>query len=204
MIRTSKVSIEEIQTLMHKVEILVDSLNSKRGTVGELINDPELANKITLIATNLADHHRRDRRRQGLDWASWSPTTRSTPAPIDAVDRLDKITTDLNEGKGTAGKLLKDDTLYNNLNSAVANTNQLVAEINAGKGAWASWPRTPNSRRSSTTPSPTSTRSSRAWMKARARWASLSRTAPSTTTPTRPWTRPAVDQRPSARTQRNI
>ncbi len=42
---------------------------------------------------------------------------------------------ELDQGKGTAGKLLKDDTLYKNLNSAVAQTNELVASINAGKGA---------------------------------------------------------------------
>src|ERR1035437_8772036 len=89
-IRTSKVSIEQIQTLMHKVETLVDTLNSKRGTLGELINDPGLGRKIT---------------------------------------------TALDEGKGSAGKLLKDDSFYNNLNAAVANANQLVAEINSGKGA---------------------------------------------------------------------
>ena len=53
MIRTSKVSIEEIDALTHKVEILVDSLNSKRGAVGMLINDPELGRKISQIASNL-------------------------------------------------------------------------------------------------------------------------------------------------------
>ncbi len=38
---------------MHKMETLVDTLNTKRGTVGELINDPELGRKITQIATDL-------------------------------------------------------------------------------------------------------------------------------------------------------
>ena len=48
--------------------------------------------------------------------------------------KLDKLTTELDEGKGTIGKLLKDETLANNLNHTVANANQLLADINAGKG----------------------------------------------------------------------
>ena len=52
-ITSSDISIKQINTLMKKVETLVDTLNSKRGTVGEFINDPELYRKITQIATDL-------------------------------------------------------------------------------------------------------------------------------------------------------
>ncbi len=133
-VRTSKVSIEEIATLTRKVEILVDSLNSKRGTVGMLINDPELGRKITLIATNLETVTTDLAGGKGSLGKMLTDDTLYTRAN-DAVDRLDKITKDLNEGNGTAGKLITDDSLYNNLNSAVANTNELVKEINAGHGA---------------------------------------------------------------------
>ncbi len=133
-VRTSKVSIEEIATLTRKVEILVDSLNSKRGTVGMLINDPELGHKITQIATNLETVTNALASGKGSLGKMLTDDTLYTRAN-DAVDRLDKITQNLNEGKGTAGKLINDDSLYNNLNSAVANTNDLVKEINAGHGA---------------------------------------------------------------------
>jgi phospholipid/cholesterol/gamma-HCH transport system substrate-binding protein len=133
-IRGSKVSIEEVNVLMHKVETLVDTLNSKRGTAGELINDPTLAHKITSIATNLDTVTKAISSGKGSLGKLVNDDTLYTRANS-AVDRLNRITTDLDEGKGTAGKLLKDETLYNNLNAAVANTNQLVAEINAGHGA---------------------------------------------------------------------
>jgi phospholipid/cholesterol/gamma-HCH transport system substrate-binding protein len=42
---------------------------------------------------------------------------------------------DLNAGKGSAGKFLKDPTLYNNANATIANVKQLTDDINAGKGA---------------------------------------------------------------------
>jgi phospholipid/cholesterol/gamma-HCH transport system substrate-binding protein len=42
---------------------------------------------------------------------------------------------DLQQGKGTAGKLLKDPVLFDNANKAIANVRQLTDDINAGKGA---------------------------------------------------------------------
>ena len=53
MINTSQVSIEEINRLIHKIEVLTDTLNTSRGTVGELINDPALKKNVVSIATNL-------------------------------------------------------------------------------------------------------------------------------------------------------
>ena len=133
-IRTSSDSIVEVQTLTRKIETLVDSLNSRHGAVGELINDPELARKISLIATDLETITSAVANGKGSLGKLVNDDTLYSRANS-AIDRLDKITIALDEGKGTAGKLLKDETLYNNLNSAVANTNQLVSEINAGKGA---------------------------------------------------------------------
>jgi phospholipid/cholesterol/gamma-HCH transport system substrate-binding protein len=133
-IRTSEVSIDQITQLMKKVEILVDSLNSKKGTAGELINDPELYKKINTIAGDLQTITGAIAGGKGSLGKLVSDDTLYTRANS-AIDRLDKITTDLDSGKGSAGKFLKDDSFYNNLNSAVSNTNQLVAEINAGKGS---------------------------------------------------------------------
>jgi phospholipid/cholesterol/gamma-HCH transport system substrate-binding protein len=133
-IRTSQVSIEEVNNLTRKIETLVDSLNSKRGVVGDLINDPELGHKITLIATDLQTITGAIAGGKGSLGKLVNDDTLYDRANA-AVDKLDKITTDLNDGKGSAGKLLKDDSFYNNLNAAVANTNQLVGEINAGHGA---------------------------------------------------------------------
>ncbi len=133
-IRTSNDSIVEVQALTRKIEILVDTLNSKRGAAGELINDPELATKIRLIATDLETITGAIAGGKGSLGKLVNDDTLYNHANA-VVDRLDRITTALDEGKGSAGKLLKDDTLYNNLNAAAANANQLLAEINAGKGA---------------------------------------------------------------------
>ncbi len=133
-IRTSQVSIEQVTVLMRKVETLVDTLNTKKGTLGALINDPALYNKMGKIAGNLETITSSVADGKGSLGKLIADDTLYARASS-AIDRLDRITTALDEGKGSAGKLLKDDTLYNNLNAAVANTNQLVAEINAGKGS---------------------------------------------------------------------
>jgi len=133
-IRTSEGSIEQLTTLMRKVEVLIDTLNSRHGTAGEFINNPTLYAKITRIADNLETVTGAIADGKGALGKLINDETLYTRTNS-AVDRLDKITTALDEGKGSAGKFLKDDSLYNNLNAAVANTNQLVAEINAGHGA---------------------------------------------------------------------
>jgi phospholipid/cholesterol/gamma-HCH transport system substrate-binding protein len=134
-VRTSQVSIQDINALTHKVEILIDSLNSKKGTIGMLINDPTIGHKLTQMATDLQTVTGAITQGRGSLGKLVNDDTLYLRANS-AVDRLDQITTDLQSGKGTAGKFLKDETLYNNLNAAVANTNQLVGRINEGKGAF--------------------------------------------------------------------
>jgi phospholipid/cholesterol/gamma-HCH transport system substrate-binding protein len=133
-IRTSEETIRHTSAMIDKMAMVLDSVNTKKGTVGELVNDPELARKIVSMANNLQTITQTIADGNGSLGKLVNDDTLYTRANS-AVDRLDKITRDLNDGKGTAGKLLKDETLYNNLNAAVANTNQLVGEINAGHGA---------------------------------------------------------------------
>jgi phospholipid/cholesterol/gamma-HCH transport system substrate-binding protein len=133
-IRASDSSIQEAEAMLHKINILADTLNSRRGTVGELINDPGLAKNITTIASDLQTITGAIAQGKGSVGKFINDDTLYERANS-AVDRLDKIVSDLDEGKGSAGKLLKDDSLYNNLNAAVANANQMTAQINSGKGA---------------------------------------------------------------------
>jgi phospholipid/cholesterol/gamma-HCH transport system substrate-binding protein len=45
------------------------------------------------------------------------------------ITRLDSLVTALNKGEGTAGKLLQDKQLYDNMNGAVNELRGLLAEI---------------------------------------------------------------------------
>ena len=134
-INTSQVSIQEINILIHKIETLTDTLNSSRGTVGALINDPSLRKNIASIAANLQTVTQGLADGKGSLGKFINDDTFYTKLNS-TVDQLNQVTSDLNEGKGSAGKLLKDDTFYNNLNSSVSNLNQVLASVNAGQGTF--------------------------------------------------------------------
>lgn len=133
-IRTSQGSIQDINALTHKLETLIDTLNSRRGTFGEIINNPDLYKKISAVTEDL--HVITSSIAEGKGTMGKLVNDDTLYNHLNSsVERLDHITAGLDEGKGTAGKLLRDDELYKNLNSSVRNINELVAGINAGQGA---------------------------------------------------------------------
>jgi phospholipid/cholesterol/gamma-HCH transport system substrate-binding protein len=133
-VRSSDVTMKQVSGLILKIDVLVDTLNSKRGSAGMLLNDPALYHKISLIADDLQSITGTLAGGKGSVGKLLKDDTLYDRANS-AIDHLNNITTGLDEGKGSAGKFLKDDALYNNLNSTVSNANELIAQINAGKGS---------------------------------------------------------------------
>ena len=132
-IKSSQGTIEQLNTILAKVDHLADSLNSTKGSIGELINNPDLYNKAVVTLNQLSQLVDTVANGKGsigklvVDDSLYNKFN-------DIATKLDGITTSLDEGKGTIGKLLKDETMANNLNQSVASANQLLADINAGKG----------------------------------------------------------------------
>jgi phospholipid/cholesterol/gamma-HCH transport system substrate-binding protein len=133
-VNSSEAALQNITVLMAKVNTFFDTLNSRKGSAGMLMNDPALYNNLSKVTRNLETITRTLAGGQGTLGKLIHDDTLYQKLNA-SVDKLSNITTALDQGKGTAGKLLKDDSLYDNLNKAVANTNDLVANINAGKGA---------------------------------------------------------------------
>lgn len=133
-ISSSQSGIVEVTALMRKISVLVDTLNSQKGTIGELINNPAFYAKILRITENLEKITTQISQGQGTVGKLLNDQTLYTHANS-AMEHLDNVTMALDQGKGSAGKLLHDDTFYNNLNATVANLNQLTTEINAGQGS---------------------------------------------------------------------
>ena len=50
------------------------------------------------------------------------------------VNNIDIVLEDVKEGKGTIGKLFKDDSLYNEAQSTFANVNEITTSLKQGKG----------------------------------------------------------------------
>ncbi len=131
---TSQDTLQKASLVMTKVNTLLDTVNSKRGTAGLFLNDPQLYTKAQKLLGNL------ETITQGLGAGNGTLgkllTDDTMYTKLNAtVDRLNAISESLAAGHGSAGKLLHDETLYNNLNAAVENTNKLLEGINSGKGA---------------------------------------------------------------------
>jgi phospholipid/cholesterol/gamma-HCH transport system substrate-binding protein len=52
----------------------------------------------------------------------------------DLVDKINSITSKIDQGKGTVGKFINDPSLYNQLSTTVTNSNEIVAKLKSGEG----------------------------------------------------------------------
>ncbi len=132
-VNTSQDALVEATEMMKRVNTVLDTLHSKRGTAGELLNDPELYRHLSRVAGNLDVVT--GRLASGTGSLGKLMTDETMYSKLNAtVDRLNTISESIAAGHGSVGKLVHDETLYNNLDAAVANTNKLVDGINSGKG----------------------------------------------------------------------
>jgi phospholipid/cholesterol/gamma-HCH transport system substrate-binding protein len=133
-IKSSQGTIEQLNTILAKVDNLVDALNSGKGSIGQLINNPDLYNKAVGTLNEmqqLVDEIGNGKGSIGKLIADDTLYNRAN----NTVGKLENIANELDQGKGTAGKLLKDETLYNNLRESTQNLNQLLKDVNSGKGS---------------------------------------------------------------------
>jgi len=132
-VKASQGTVQSLNAILAKMDKVVDNIQTGKGSVGKLINDPALYNQATAtvdelhtLAANIND----GKGSVGKLMHDDELYNRLN----DTAGKLDAIATNLSDGKGTAGKLLHDDKLYDNLNSTVAHANSLLAEADAGRG----------------------------------------------------------------------
>lgn len=133
-IQASQGTIEQLDTILTKVNSLADTLNSNKGSIGMLINNRELYDKGLKTLNELEALVDEVSNGQGSLGKLIKDDTLYDNLK-QAANGLNQIVTQVNEGKGSIGKLMKDDTLYNNLSSSTKNLNEILTEINSGKGS---------------------------------------------------------------------
>jgi len=132
-VKASQGTIESLNIILAKMNSIVDNLQSGKGSIGQLINNPDLYNKLNGTVDEL--HKLTVNLNQGKGSVGKLINDDELYNRLNGTaGKLETIADQLNSGKGTAGKLLKDETLYNNLNSALAHANSLLADADAGKG----------------------------------------------------------------------
>jgi phospholipid/cholesterol/gamma-HCH transport system substrate-binding protein len=132
-VKASQGTIESLNVILAKVNALVDKIQSGQGTIGQLINNPDMYNKVNASLDGIQTLERNLNSGKGTVGKLLTDDTLYNRLN-DTVGKLQNIAAEVDSGKGTAGKLLKDETLYNNLNSTLAHANEILAEAQAGKG----------------------------------------------------------------------
>ncbi len=133
-VKASQGTIEQLNVILAKLNTVVDNLQDGKGSLGQLISNPDLYNKATQTVDQLNLLEKNLNEGRGSVGKLMTDDTMYNRLNS-AAGKLDSIATSLDSGKGTAGKLLKDDTLYNNLNATLTKTNGLLDQVQNGKGA---------------------------------------------------------------------
>ncbi len=124
-LRTSFTNMQKIST----------QIADGKGTVGKLIMDDELHNSTVATINNL--NQTADELKLTLDEAK-SLIVGAKSAVGEAKSALSEariVVADINAGKGTLGKMAKDETLYKEATLAVTNLKEIMEKINRGQGS---------------------------------------------------------------------
>lgn len=132
-VKASQGTIESLNVILAKMNTIVDNMQSGKGSVGQLINNPDLYNKANATVDELHKLEVNLNNGRGSIGKLMTDDTMYNRLN-DAAGKLENIANSLDAGKGTAGMLLKDDALYKNLNSTLVHANSLMADADAGKG----------------------------------------------------------------------
>jgi phospholipid/cholesterol/gamma-HCH transport system substrate-binding protein len=127
-------SITSVNALIRRVDVLIDTLNSNRGTLGRVINDRQMASKIAQTTDNLQAITADIRNGRGTLGKLLTDDTMYNHFN-DAVTHIDNVSASIDSSKGSLGKAINDPALYNRIDQAVKNTNDLLQQINSGQGA---------------------------------------------------------------------
>jgi len=133
-VRASQGTLTNLDILVKRLDRIVAEVETGRGTVGQLINDPTLANKMNRVvdqAQSLLNDVSSGRGTIGKLFADDTLYRKAN----DAIDKMDRIIAEIDSGKGNLGMLVKDDTFMKNANQTISKVNRFVDDVNAGKGA---------------------------------------------------------------------
>ena len=133
-VRASQSTLQNIDTLLKRVDRIMAFIESGQGSIGKVIYSPVLYDQLNATVVEfkgLVDDIQNGKGSLGPLFTSDEAYKKA----VAAIDKVNSMLDDLQAGKGTAGKLLKDPVLFDNANKTIANIRQLTDNINAGKGA---------------------------------------------------------------------
>jgi phospholipid/cholesterol/gamma-HCH transport system substrate-binding protein len=125
--------VSNLRALSDTLNAITTEVKSGEGTVGKLIYDPSLYNRINSTAANASEIVSGVKQGQGTlgelvtDKALYQKT-------VETVDRMDKVLDEIQHGNGSMAKFIQDPSVYNNVKEMTAKGNTLIDNINSGRG----------------------------------------------------------------------
>ncbi|MCK6448059.1 MAG: MlaD family protein [Planctomycetes bacterium] len=135
------------ENIVKNVDEVVADIKAGKGTVGRLVRDDELANKVDAAVTKIdatfdsASQIAADIKagkgtlgRLVNDEELYGKVNEIADRLKEIGDNLAAVTKDVNEGKGTLGRLVKDEALADEVSKAVEQIRDITTKINEGQG----------------------------------------------------------------------
>ena len=127
-------ALDQLSTIMAKMNGLVDGIQAGKGSIGQLITNPDLYNNLNATVVDFRTLTGKLNSNNNTLGKFMNDDGKMYDSLNDTVVNVDNITKDLQAGKGSMGKVLKDESAYNNANESLKNLNAILADAQAGKG----------------------------------------------------------------------
>ena len=125
--------LQQLQTILGRVDGLVTVVENGQGNIGKLIKDDTLYDRMNATVGELQQLVKDVKNSNGTISHLLYDDTLYTDIKR-PIERLDQMLAQLQQGKGTAGKLLYDTTLYDEARSSLGDAKKMLENLNAGKG----------------------------------------------------------------------
>ena len=122
-----------LQGIISRVDRIVGIVESGNGSIGKLLVDETLYNKVLQIV----DEAQKVAKAFETDQGTLGKLLYSTEMYDNvkaSLNRMDALLQGLQEGQGSAGKFLKDPAIYNEIQRTTEDIHKLVSDLNEGKG----------------------------------------------------------------------
>jgi phospholipid/cholesterol/gamma-HCH transport system substrate-binding protein len=126
--------LSSLQGILKKVDAIVGQVEVGKGSIGKLLVDEEIYNKLLSI-TNEVDTMAKTLNRGEGTMGKLLKDEKLYSDVRGSLARVDSLVQGLQEGQGTAGKLLKDPALYDDMRSTVKDVRVLLAGLERGEGS---------------------------------------------------------------------
>jgi phospholipid/cholesterol/gamma-HCH transport system substrate-binding protein len=131
--RNTNQVILNLTTLSAKLDDITTQIQAGKGSMGKLLYDEALYNKMDATASSAQALVDRVQRGEGTIGKLMSDETIYNKS-VATIDRLNQVIDEVQKGNGSLGKFISDPSAYNNLNRLLANGNSLLDGINQGHG----------------------------------------------------------------------